>query len=139
MLVVSSPVCRKARVWVVYFPSRCGVCELTNARWDATHGFWDVLSTHSLTQLRGFAGVLSGELGSSLGGAALVLSCGAGGVACGLPLWLMPAPLVAASGIALFYDSGDIWLDIDRSKYPKQRAACYQHPAVGSRCYSAVH
>lgn len=51
-------------------------------------------------------GVLNGELGSSLGGAALVLCCGAGGVACGLPLWLMPAPLIAASGIALFYDSG---------------------------------
>ncbi len=54
------------------------------------------------------AGVLSGELGSSLGGAALVMSCGAGGVACGLPVWLMPAPLLAGSGIALFYDSGTI-------------------------------
>ncbi|KAA6419880.1 MAG: hypothetical protein FRX49_10243, partial [Trebouxia sp. A1-2] len=53
-------------------------------------------------------GVLSGELGSSLGGAALVMSCGAGGVACGLPVWLMPAPLLAGSGIALFYDSGTI-------------------------------
>lgn len=54
------------------------------------------------------AGVLSGELGSSLGGAALVMSCGAAGLACGLPLWLMPAPLLAGSGIALFYDSGSL-------------------------------
>ncbi len=36
------------------------------------------------------------------------MSCGAGGVACGLPVWLMPAPLLAGSGIALFYDSGTI-------------------------------
>ena len=54
------------------------------------------------------AGMLSGELGSSLGGAALVVSCGAGGIACGLPVWLMPAPLLAGCGIALFYDSGII-------------------------------
>ena len=52
--------------------------------------------------------MLSGELGSSLGGAALVVSCGAGGIACGLPVWLMPAPLLAGCGIALFYDSGTI-------------------------------
>ena len=54
------------------------------------------------------AGVLSGELGSSLGGAALVLSCGAAGAACGLPLWLMSAPPIAGCGIALFYDSNSI-------------------------------
>ena len=29
-------------------------------------------------------------------------------MACGLPVWLMPAPLLAGSGIALFYDSGSI-------------------------------
>ncbi|KAL3133255.1 hypothetical protein ABBQ38_007137 [Trebouxia sp. C0009 RCD-2024] len=55
-----------------------------------------------------FEGVLSGELGGSLGGAALVLSCGAGGLACGLPLWLMSAPPIAASGLALFYESGSL-------------------------------
>ena len=52
--------------------------------------------------------MLAGELGSSLGGAALVMTCGAAGLASGLPLWLMPAPLLAGSGIALFYDSGSL-------------------------------
>lgn len=46
-----------------------------------------------------------------------MLSCGAGGLACGLPLWLMPAPLVAASGIALFYDSGMV-------SYPLHAVPC---------------
>lgn len=74
-----------------------------------TNGVEECTHKHAeFTHRASTAGVLSGELGSSLGGAAIVMSCGAAGVACGLPLWLMPAPLLAGSGIALFYDSGSI-------------------------------
>lgn len=74
--------------------------------------------------------MLSGDLGSSLGGAALVLSCGAGGVACGLPIWLMPGPLVAASGIALFYDSGCDLLQVSTAQ------SCIRHVAKLCGCFA---
>lgn len=35
----------------------------------------------------------------------MVLGAGAGAVAAGVPLYVMPAPLIAASGIALYYES----------------------------------
>ena len=39
-------------------------------------------------------------------GGVLVLSAGAGALAAGVPLLVMPAPLVAAAGLALFHESG---------------------------------
>ncbi len=35
-----------------------------------------------------------------------MLSAGAGALAAGVPLLVMPAPLMAAAGLALFYESG---------------------------------
>lgn len=53
-----------------------------------------------------FAGLLGEEVGATLLGGALVLSAGAGALAAGVPLLFMPAPLIAAAGLALYYESG---------------------------------
>ncbi len=45
-------------------------------------------------------------MGATLLGGALVLSAGAGALAAGVPLLFMPAPLIAAAGLALYYKSG---------------------------------
>ena len=39
-------------------------------------------------------------------GPVLVMAAGAAGLAAGLPLWALPAPLAAAAGLALFWESG---------------------------------
>ncbi len=44
--------------------------------------------------------------GAAPAGGVLVLSAGAGALAAGVPLLVMPAPLVAAAGLALFHESG---------------------------------
>ena len=38
-------------------------------------------------------------------GPLLMLSAAVGALAAGLPIWMLPAPLVAASGLAMFHDS----------------------------------
>ena len=45
-------------------------------------------------------------MASTLDGTALMLSAGAGSVAAGVPLTVMPAPLVAAGGLAMYLESG---------------------------------
>jgi len=52
------------------------------------------------------AGVLTENVASTLDGTALMLSAGAGSVAAGVPLTVMPAPLVAAGGLAMYLESG---------------------------------
>lgn len=42
---------------------------------------------------------------STLDGAALMVAAGAGSLAAGVPVAVMPAPLVAAGGLAMFLDS----------------------------------
>lgn len=44
-------------------------------------------------------------MASSLDGTALMLSAGAGSVAAGVPMTVMPAPLVAAGGLAMYLES----------------------------------
>ncbi|GMH37943.1 hypothetical protein BSKO_05827 [Bryopsis sp. KO-2023] len=52
-----------------------------------------------------FAGLLNSQAGFIFGGGALIVAAGAGGVVAGLPLPLMPCPLIGAAGMALYYDS----------------------------------
>jgi hypothetical protein len=51
-------------------------------------------------------GMLNEAIGGSLMGSALMLSAGAGSIAAGVPLVFMPAPLIAAGGLAMYLDSG---------------------------------
>ena len=50
--------------------------------------------------------MLTDNVASTLDGTALMLSAGAGSVAAGVPLTVMPAPLVAAGGLAMYLESG---------------------------------
>ena len=50
-------------------------------------------------------GLLKSQTGFMVGSCALVFSACAGGVAVGLPLMMMPAPLIGSAGFALFYES----------------------------------
>jgi hypothetical protein len=52
-----------------------------------------------------FSGSLGEEVEGMLVGPLLMLSAAVGTLAGGLPLWMLPAPLVAASGLAMFYDT----------------------------------
>lgn len=52
-----------------------------------------------------FSGSLSEETEGLLVGPLLMLSAAVGALAAGLPLWMLPAPLLAASGLAMFYDT----------------------------------
>lgn len=52
------------------------------------------------------AGMLQEEVGVLLLGGALILSAGAGALAAGVPLLLLPAPLIGAAYLALYYRSG---------------------------------
>ncbi len=52
-----------------------------------------------------FSGSLSEEAEGLLVGPLLMLSAAVGALAAGLPLWMLPAPLLAASGLAMFYDT----------------------------------
>lgn len=54
------------------------------------------------------AGMLGDELGRTTTGAALVCSATAGGLAAGLPLHIMPAPMLAATGLAMFYEGREL-------------------------------
>ena len=51
------------------------------------------------------AGVLGEAAASTLDGAALMVAAGAGSLAAGVPIAIMPAPLLAAGGLAMFLDS----------------------------------
>lgn len=50
-------------------------------------------------------GLLEGQAGFIVGGGAMIMSAGVGGAIVGLPLPLMPCPLIGAAGAALYYDS----------------------------------
>lgn len=50
--------------------------------------------------------MLQEEVGVILLGGALILSAGAGALAAGVPLLLLPAPLIGAAYLALYYRSG---------------------------------
>ena len=52
--------------------------------------------------------MLGDELGRTTTGAALVCSATAGGLAAGLPLHIMPAPMLAATGLAMFYEGREL-------------------------------
>lgn len=52
-----------------------------------------------------FVGLLEGQPGFIVGGGAMIMSAGVGGAIVGLPLPLMPCPLIGAAGAALYYDS----------------------------------
>ncbi|EFN59471.1 expressed protein [Chlorella variabilis] len=51
------------------------------------------------------SGSLGGDVEGMLVGPLLMLSAAVGALAAGLPLWMLPAPLLAASGLAMFYDT----------------------------------
>ena len=53
----------------------------------------------------GPTGALGEAARSTLDGAALMVSAGAGSLAAGVPVAVMPAPLLAAGGLAMFLDS----------------------------------
>jgi hypothetical protein len=52
-----------------------------------------------------FMGVLGRQLETSIAGVILVVCSAAGCFAVGVPITIMPAPLCAAAGVSLFYDS----------------------------------
>eukprot|EP00887_Chlorella_sp_A99_P005591 scaffold1.g5591.t1 len=52
-----------------------------------------------------FAGVLGDEVETMLLGPALTLSAAVGALAAGTPLWVLPAPLLAAGVLAMFYET----------------------------------
>ena len=51
------------------------------------------------------SGMMGQEVASALVGPVLMVSSSIGSLVVGVPLWALPAPLVGASGIALFYES----------------------------------
>ena len=53
-------------------------------------------------------GALTAALGSFLGSGALVVAGGLAGLALGVPLTFMAAPLIAAGGLALYFESGQL-------------------------------
>ena len=50
-------------------------------------------------------GALGEEVEGMLVGPLLMLSAAVGALAAGLPIWMLPAPLLAASGVAMFYET----------------------------------
>lgn len=60
-----------------------------------------------------FAGLLGSNMAGSflntLSSALLIVSACGGAFAAGVPFAIMPAPLVAASGLVLWYESGQLW------------------------------
>lgn len=52
-----------------------------------------------------FGGSLGEETEGMLVGPLLMVSAAVGALAGGLPVWMLPAPLLAASGLAMFYDT----------------------------------
>jgi hypothetical protein len=64
----------------------------------ALFGFIGLLVAH-------MTGLLGSNMDLTLAGTCLLLCTAAGGVAVGIPLQWLPAPLLAACGLALFYDS----------------------------------
>ena len=56
-------------------------------------------------QCRFAAGLLGDAVASTLDGAALMIAAGAGSLAAGVPVTVMPAPLLAAGGLAMYLDS----------------------------------
>lgn len=52
-----------------------------------------------------FGGSLGEETEGMLVGPLLMVSAAVGALAGGLPMWMLPAPLLAASGLAMFYDT----------------------------------
>ena len=50
-------------------------------------------------------GALGEEVEGMLVGPLLMLSAAVGALAAGLPIWMLPAPLLAASGLAMFYET----------------------------------
>lgn len=51
------------------------------------------------------SGVLGEAVASTLDGAALMIAAGAGSLAAGVPITVMPAPLLAAGGLAMYLDT----------------------------------
>ena len=51
------------------------------------------------------AGLLGDAVASTLDGAALMIAAGAGALAAGVPITVMPAPLLAAGGLAMYLDT----------------------------------
>ena len=51
------------------------------------------------------AGLLGDAVASTLDGAALMIAAGAGSLAAGVPITVMPAPLLAAGGLAMYLDT----------------------------------
>jgi hypothetical protein len=59
---------------------------------------------------------VSGALGTMdtpVAAACLLLVTASGALVAGIPLWVLPAPLAAAAGLALYYDTGDSWGDAE--------------------------
>jgi imidazolonepropionase-like amidohydrolase len=51
------------------------------------------------------AGLLGDAVASTLDGAALMIAAGAASLAAGVPITVMPAPLLAAGGLAMYLDT----------------------------------
>ena len=51
---------------------------------------------------------MQGSFASTVAGSLLIVCACAGAFAAGLPLLVMPAPLVAASGLVLWFESGQL-------------------------------
>lgn len=54
------------------------------------------------------ASTMQGSFASTVAGSLLIACACAGAFAAGVPLLVMPAPLVAASGLVLWFESGQI-------------------------------
>jgi hypothetical protein len=55
-----------------------------------------------------FSGAMGEEAAGVLLGPVAMVSASVGSLAAGLPAWALPAPLLAAAGLALFYDSRSV-------------------------------
>jgi hypothetical protein len=52
---------------------------------------------------------MPGSFLNTLASALLIVSACGGAIAAGMPLAIVPAPLVAASGLVLWYETGQLW------------------------------
>lgn len=52
-----------------------------------------------------FSGAVGEDVVGALMGPVIMVSASVGGLVMGLPIWVLPGPLIAAAGLALFFDS----------------------------------
>lgn len=79
--------------------------EMRGVRKTCHCGLASGILLHAHVTLKWHTGLLGDAVASTLDGAALMIAAGAGALAAGVPITVMPAPLLAAGGLAMYLDT----------------------------------